>query len=60
MMEGMNMVDMALERFEAKVEVAKNLLRDGDPAERVARNTGIPLYTVLDLKKKMRRRRATR
>ena len=54
MTEEMDMVDMALERFEAKMEVARNFLKDGDSEERVARLTGIPLYMVRELKEKLR------
>ena len=34
-------------------EVAKNLLLDGDSVEKVARNTGLPQSTVLELKKEL-------
>ena len=34
-------------------EVAKNLLLDGDSVEKVARNTGLPQSTVLELKKEI-------
>ncbi len=37
----------------AKKEVAKNFLLDGDPVEKVARNTGLPQSTVLELKKEI-------
>ena len=54
MMEEMDMVDLAVERFEGKVDVAKNFLKDGESEERVARLTGIPLYMVRELKEKLR------
>lgn len=34
-------------------EVARNLLLDGDSVEKVARNTGLPQSTVLELKKEI-------
>jgi hypothetical protein len=34
-------------------EVAKNFLLDGDSVEKVARNTGLPQSTVLELKKEI-------
>ena len=34
-------------------EVAKNFLLDGDSVEKVARNTGLPQATVLELKKEI-------
>ena len=37
----------------AKKEVAKNFLLDGLPIEMVARNTGLPQSTVLELKKEI-------
>ena len=37
----------------AKKEIAKNLLLDGLPIEMVARNTGLPQSTVLELKKEI-------
>jgi predicted transposase/invertase (TIGR01784 family) len=39
---------------EAKLEVAKNLLADGDNPERVAKNTGLPLRTVKALLKTLK------
>ena len=48
------MVDMALERWDEKECIARNLLKDGDSVEKVARNTGIPLYMVRELKEKLR------
>lgn len=54
MTEEMDMIDMALEVFNKQEEIARNFLKDGDSVERVARNTGIPLYMVRELKEKMR------
>ena len=34
-------------------EVAKNFLLDGDSVEKVARNTGLPQSTVLELQKEI-------
>ena len=34
-------------------EVAKNFLLDGDSVEKVARNTGLAVSTVLELKKEI-------
>lgn len=34
-------------------EVARNCLLDGDSVEKVARNTGLPQSTVLELKKEI-------
>ena len=53
MTEEMDMIDMALERWDEKECIARNLLRDGDSVEKVARNTGIPLYMVREMKEKM-------
>jgi hypothetical protein len=41
-------LDLYTDKFEekAKLEVAKNLLADGDSPERVAKNTGLPLRKV--------------
>ena len=37
----------------AKKEIAKNFLLDGVSVEKVARNTGLPESTVLELKKEI-------
>ena len=54
MTEGMKMTDMTLVAWNAVEKVAINFLKDGLSEERVARNTGIPLYMVRELKEKMR------
>jgi hypothetical protein len=53
MTEDMKSIDKAMYEFRERERIAKNMLLDGDPVEKVARNTEIPLYWVLDLKKKM-------
>ena len=53
MTDEMKSIDTAMYKFMEREKVARNLLKDGDSVEKVARNTELPLYWVIDLKKKM-------
>jgi hypothetical protein len=53
MTDEMKSIDKAMYRFREREKVARNFLKDGDSVEKVARNTELPLYWVIDLKKKM-------
>ena len=53
MTDEMKSIDNAMYRFMGQEKVAKNMLLDGDPVERVARLTEIPLYMVRKLKEEM-------
>lgn len=48
------MIDTALEVFNKQEEIARNFLKDGVSEEKVARNTGVPLYMVREMKEKMK------
>ena len=55
MMEEMNMVDTALERWDEKENIAKNLIAMGKLSlNEISSASGIPLYMVRELKEKMR------
>jgi len=54
MTEEMKMIDTALEVFNKQEEIARNFLKDGVSEEKVARNTGVPLYMVREMKEKMK------
>ena len=53
MTDEMKSIDNAMYKFMEREKVARNFLKDGDSVEKVARNTELPLYWVIDLKKKM-------
>ena len=53
MTDEMKSIDTAMYKFMEREKVARNFLKDGDSVEKVARNTELPLYWVIDLKKKM-------
>ena len=53
MTDEMKSIDKAMYAFMKQEQIARNFLKDGDSVEKVARNTELPLYWVIDLKKKM-------
>ncbi len=53
MTDEMKSIDRAMYGFMKQEQIAKNLLKDGDSVEKVARNTELPLYWVINLKKEM-------
>ena len=53
MTDEMKSIDRAMYAFMKQEQIARNFLKDGDSVEKVARNTELPLYWVIDLKKKM-------
>ena len=53
MTEDMKSIDKAMYEFRERERIAKNFLKAGFDPEAVAKNTEIPLYWVLDLKKSM-------
>ena len=53
MTDEMKSIDTAMYKFMEREKVARNLLKEGDSVEKIARITELPLYWVIDLKKKM-------
>ncbi len=53
MTDEMKSIDNAMYRFREREKVARNFLKEGDSVEKVARNTELPLYWVINLKKEM-------
>ena len=53
MTDEMKSIDRAMYAFMKQEQIARNFLKDGLDPKVVARNTELPLYWVIDLKKKM-------
>ena len=53
MTDEMKSIDRAMYGFMKQEQIARNFLKDGLDPKVVARNTELPLYWVIDLKKKM-------
>ena len=53
MTDEMKSIDNAMYKFMEREKVARNFLKEGDSVEKIARITELPLYWVIDLKKKM-------
>ncbi len=53
MTDEMKSIDRAMYGFMKQEQIARNLLKEGDSVEKIARITELPLYWVIDLKKKM-------
>ena len=53
MTDEMKSIDKAMYAFMKQEQIARNFLKDGLDPKVVARNTELPLYWVIDLKKKM-------
>ena len=53
MTDEMKSIDNAIIEFRGREKVARNFLKEGDSVEKIARITELPLYWVIDLKKKM-------
>ena len=53
MTDEMKSIDNAMIEFRGREKVARNFLKEGDSVEKVARNTELPLYWVINLKKEM-------
>ena len=53
MTDEMKSIDRAMYVFMKQEQIAKNMLLDGEPVERVARLTEVPLYMVRKLKEEM-------
>jgi len=53
MTDEMKSIDNAIIEFRGREKVARNLLNFGLDPKAVAQNTELPLYWVIDLKKKM-------
>ena len=49
----MKSIDRATAVFYKQEQIAKNMLRDGDSVEKIARNTGVPLFMVNESKKRL-------
>ena len=49
----MSDVDKAMAVFDKQEQIAKNMLRDGDSVEKIARNTGVPLFMVNKIKEQL-------
>ena len=52
MTDEMKSIDRATAVFYKQEQIAKNMLRDGDSVEKIARNTGVPLFMVNEIKKR--------
>jgi hypothetical protein len=39
--------------FDKQEQIAKNMLLDGDSVEKIARNTGVPLFMVNKIKERL-------
>ena len=53
MTDEMKSIDKAMYAFMKQEQIARNFLKEGDSVEKIARITELPLYWVIDLKKKM-------
>ncbi len=53
MTDEMKSIDRAMYVFMKQEQIAKNMLLDGEPVERVARLTEVPLYMVRKFKEEM-------
>ena len=53
MTDEMKSIDKAMYKFMEREKIARNFLKEGDSVEKIARITELPLYWVIDLKKKM-------
>ena len=53
MTDEMKSIDKAMYAFMKQEQIARNLLNFGLDPKAVAQNTELPLYWVIDLKKKM-------
>lgn len=53
MTDEMKSIDRATAVFYKQEQIAKNMLRDGDSVEKIARNTGVPLFMVNEIKKRL-------
>ena len=49
----MSDVDRAMAVFDKQEQIAKNMLLDGDSVEKIARNTGVPLFMVNKIKERL-------
>lgn len=49
----MSDVDKAMAVFDKQEQIAKNMLLDGDSVEKIARNTGVPLFMVNKIKERL-------
>lgn len=49
----MSDVNKAMAVFDKQEQIAKNMLRDGDSVEKIARNTGVPLFMVNKIKERL-------
>ena len=53
MTDEMKSIDRATAVFYKQEQIAKNMLRDGDSVEKIARNTGAPLFMVNEIKEQL-------